>query len=115
MIQSTIYHIRNYGQNVFDPQEKEKYYSEQFLVNERRINDKVEQELEEFKIEIDEKVEQNDTKNFCFPRPCGKQIYLNTDSNVIDASHSHSMYHELPDYDGYNYNQNLMILDDESP
>jgi len=28
--------------NVFDPQEKEKYYSEQFLVNERRVNEKVE-------------------------------------------------------------------------
>lgn len=85
--------------NVFDPQEKEKYYSDQFLINERRINDKVEQELEEFKLEIDEKVESNDTNKFCFPRPCGKQIYLNTDSNVIDVSHSQSMYHELPDYD----------------
>jgi hypothetical protein len=33
MIQSTIYHIRQFGQNIYDPEEKEKYYSDDFLVN----------------------------------------------------------------------------------
>ena len=75
------------------------YYSEDFLNNQRHINDKVEQELEEFKIEIAEKVEQNTTKFFQFPRPGGNNIRMNTDSNVIDVSHSQSIYHELPHYD----------------
>lgn len=99
MIQATIYHIRQYGQNIFDAEEKDKYYSDDFLQNQRHINDKVEQELEEFKIEINEKVECNTTRNFVFPRPGGEEIYLNTDSNVIEVSHSQSAYHELPLYD----------------
>mmetsp|Transcript_1390 Transcript_1390/g.1838 ORF Transcript_1390/g.1838 Transcript_1390/m.1838 type:complete len:146 (+) Transcript_1390:3351-3788(+) len=84
MIQSTIYHIRKYGENIFDPDEKEKYYSDHFLQHQRHVNDKVEQELVEFKIEIDEKVASNVTKNFVFPRPAGQRIHLNTDSNHID-------------------------------
>lgn len=116
MIQSTIYHIRQYGQNIYDPEEKEKYYSDDFLVNQRHVNDKVEQELEEFKIEINEKVEQNATKTYQFLRPGGERIYMNTDSNVIDASHSNSVYHELPDYgNNRGSNGNLMVLDDEEP
>lgn len=119
MIQSTIYHIRQYGQNIYDPEEKEKYYSDDFLVNQRHVNDKVEQELEEFKIEINEKVEQNATKSYQFVRPGGEQIYMNTDSNVIDASHSNSVYHELPEYGNNNREStaggNLMVLDDEEP
>lgn len=117
MIQSTIYHIRQYGQNIYDPEEKEKYYSDDFLVNQRHVNDKVEQELEEFKIEINEKVEQNATKSYQFLRPGGERIYMNTDSNVIDASHSNSVYHELPDYGNTNRNSNgnLVVLEDEEP
>lgn len=57
MIQSTIYHIRQYGMNIYDPDEREKYYSDDFLKNQRHVNEKVEQELVEFKIEIDEKVQ----------------------------------------------------------
>jgi hypothetical protein len=49
MIQSTIYHIREVGKNVWDAEEKEKYYSEDFLFNQRHINEKVEEELIEFK------------------------------------------------------------------
>ena len=63
------------------------------------MNYKVEQELEEFKIEISEKVEANATKFFSFPRPGGEKIRMNTDSNIIDVSHSMSQYHELPIYD----------------
>jgi hypothetical protein len=62
------------------------------------VNDKVEQELIEFKTEIDEKVAENTTKTFVFPRPFGEKIRLNTDSNKIDISHSFSQYHELPEY-----------------
>ena len=90
--------MRQYGQNIYDPDEREKYYSDDFLTNQRHINDGVEQELVEFKQEIDEKFENNRTRHFAFPRPGGKDIYLNTDSNVIDVSHSQSVYHELPDY-----------------
>jgi hypothetical protein len=43
--------------NIYDPDEREKYYSDDFLKNQRHVNDKVEQELVEFKIEIDEKVQ----------------------------------------------------------
>lgn len=82
--------------NIYDPDEREKYYSDDFLKNQRHVNDKVEQELVEFKIEIDEKVEQNSTRNFTFPRPGGEKIYMNTDSNVIDASvHSYSQNHDM--------------------
>ena len=42
MVQSTIYHIRQLGQNIFDPEEKEKYYCDDFLHNVRHVNDKVE-------------------------------------------------------------------------
>ena len=100
MIQSTIYHIRQNGANVFDPEEREKYYSTDFLTNVRHVNDRVEQELEEFKVEIEEKVEANDSKFFSFPRPNGEEIHLNTDTNVLDVTHSNSMYHELPDHIG---------------
>ena len=41
-------------------------------------------------LEIDEKVEQNDTRNFVFPRPVGTNIRLNTESNKMDVSHSYS-------------------------
>lgn len=88
MIQSTIYHIRQEGKNIYDPEEREKYYSHDFLTNQRHVNDKVEQELIEFKQEIDEKVEQNDTRHFAFPR--GENIRLNTESNKMDISHSYS-------------------------
>jgi predicted P-loop ATPase/GTPase len=84
MIQSTIYHIRQEGKNIYDPEEGEKYYSHDFLTNERHTNDKVEQELIEFKQEIDEKVEQNATRHFVFPRPFGEAIRLNTESNRMD-------------------------------
>lgn len=83
MIQSTIYHIRHEGANVYDPQEKSKYYSEEFLMYQRHVNDKVEQELEEFKVEIDEKVAENTSKFYVFPRPCGRAIYTNTEENRI--------------------------------
>lgn len=56
MIRSTIYHIRKEGQNIYNPQECEMYYSDDFLNNQRHINEKVEQELQEFKIEITDKV-----------------------------------------------------------
>ena len=85
MIQSTIYHIRHDGANVHDPQEKSKYYSDDFLMYQRHVNDKVEQELEEFKIEIDEKVGENSSKFFVFPRPCGRNIYANTEENRIST------------------------------
>lgn len=101
--------------NIYDPEEKEKYFSDDFLMNQRHVNDKVEQELEEFKVEINEKVEQNTTKNFKFPRPGGDNIFINRDSNVIDASHSNSEYHELPAYDD-NVDQDVidnMVLEDE--
>ena len=90
MIQSTIYHIRQEGKNIYDPDEREKYYSHDFLNNQRHVNDKVEQELIEFKQEIDEKVEENDTRNFVFPRPLGEDIRLNTEDNKMDVSHSYS-------------------------
>ena len=90
MIQSTIYHIRQEGKNIYDSEEREKYYSHDFLNNQRHVNDKVEQELIEFKQEIDEKVEENDTRNFVFPRPLGENIRLNTESNKMDVSHSYS-------------------------
>lgn len=57
MIQSTIYHIRQEGKNIYDPEEREKYYSDDFLYNQRHVNEKVEEELIEFKQEIDEKVQ----------------------------------------------------------
>lgn len=68
MIQATIYHIRQLGENIYNPDEKEKYYSDDFLLNERHVNEKVEEELVEFKMEIDEKVASNDTRNYKFPR-----------------------------------------------
>ena len=99
MIQSTIYHIRTYGKNIHDPEEKEKYYNEDFLQNVRHLNDKVEEELEEFKIEIDEKVAANTTKTFVFPRPSGREIRLNTDTNVIEGSQSQSQNRDFHDPD----------------
>lgn len=84
-------------------------------MNQRHVNDKVEQELEEFKIEINEKVEQNATKGYQFLRPGGERIYLNTDSNVMDASHGDSEYHELPDYTNANRDSDLNMLDHEEP
>ena len=33
--------------NIYDPYEREKYYSDDFLKNQRHVNDKVEQELVE--------------------------------------------------------------------
>lgn len=30
-VQSTVYHLRNDGQNIYNPKEKEKYYSDEFL------------------------------------------------------------------------------------
>ena len=69
MIQATIYHIRQWGKNINDPEEREKYYSEDFLNNVRHINDRVEEELEEFKVEIQDKVNENSTKFYSFPRP----------------------------------------------
>ena len=105
MIQSTIYHIRQNGANVYDPEEREKYYSDDFLKNVRHVNDRVEEELEEFKVEIEEKVAANQSKFYNFLRPGGEEIYLNTDTNVLDVSHSNSMYHELPEYIGIGYDQ----------
>ena len=96
MIQSTIYHIRQYGQNIFDPEEKDKYYSEDFLQNQRHVNDKVEQELEEFKVEINEKVEANSTKNYKFIRKDPAHMIMGT-VDQINLSHAdHSGY---PDAD----------------
>jgi hypothetical protein len=48
----------------------------------------VEQELIEFKIEIDDKVAENDTRHYVFPR--GEQVRMNTESNKMDISHSYS-------------------------
>lgn len=84
MIQATIYHIRRYGENIYDPEEQEKYYNEDFLENVRHVNPRVEEELEEFKVEIEDKVEQNSTKFFRFPRPCGNRIKMNTSYNRIN-------------------------------
>ena len=69
---------------MYDAFEKSKYYSEEFLMYQRHVNDKVEQELEEFKVEIDEKVGANTSKYFVFPRPCGNDIYANTEGNYIE-------------------------------
>ena len=41
----------------------------------------------EFKQEIDDKVAENSTRNFVFPRPLGEQIRLNTDDNNMDNSY----------------------------
>lgn len=82
LIQSTIYHIRQNGHNVYDPEEREKYYSDDFLNNVRTINDRVEQELEEFKIEIDEKVELNSTKYYVFPRSGVQRHYNEFDDDT---------------------------------
>ena len=82
-IQSTIYHIRKVGQNIFDPEERQKYYSRDFLLNGRHINHKVEQELEDFLVEIQQKVEENTTKFFQFPRTKNNRILMNTDPNAI--------------------------------
>ena len=68
---------------MYDPYEKSKYYSDEFLMYQRHVNEKVEQELEEFKIEIDEKVAENTSKFYVFPRPCGRMIYTNTEGNCI--------------------------------
>lgn len=57
MIQATIYHIRKLGQNIHDPEEREKYFSNDFLNNVRHVNDRVEEELLEFKQEIEDKVQ----------------------------------------------------------
>ena len=81
MIQATIYHVREYGKNIYSADEKEKYYSDYFLKIKRHVNDKVEQELEEFKIEIEDKVEVNETRVFKFPRPRVGRIYQNSDSS----------------------------------
>jgi len=62
MIQATIYHVRSYGQNIYNQDEKQKYYSEPFLNNERHYNHRVESELIEFKIEIEEKFYSNHSK-----------------------------------------------------
>jgi len=35
----------------------------------RKVNENVEEELEEFKLEIAQKVEENRTKFYVFPRP----------------------------------------------
>lgn len=54
-------------------------------MNQRHVNDKVEQELEEFKIEINEKVEQNATKTYKFARMGGDDMYGGrVDTNVMD-------------------------------
>lgn len=92
MIRSTIYHIRKEGQNIYNPQECEMYYSDDFLNNQRHINEKVEQELQEFKVEITEKVSQNETRKFTFPRPGGEKIHLNTSTNVINVSHNQGQF-----------------------
>jgi hypothetical protein len=44
--------VRRDCKNVYDPEEKEKYYSDNFIKNVRYSNMKVEQELSDFKIEI---------------------------------------------------------------
>ena len=82
-IQSTIYHIRKVGQNIYDPEERQKYYSRDFLLNGRHINHKVEQELEDFLVEIHTKVEENTTKFYSFPRTKNHKILMNTSSNAI--------------------------------
>ena len=54
-------------------------------MNQRHVNDKVEQELEEFKIEINEKVEQNATKTYKFARMGADNMYGGrVDTNVMD-------------------------------
>lgn len=88
MIQSTIYHIRKYGKNLYDPEEREKYYNDDFLTNGRHINDRVEEELREFKIEIEQKVEESTCKFYEFPRPCGNKIGLNTSENRMQPPKS---------------------------
>jgi hypothetical protein len=60
--------MRTYGQNIYDPEEREKYYSDEFLLQQRHVNDKVEEELVEFKEEIEQKVLENETKHYVFPR-----------------------------------------------
>ena len=121
MIQSTIYHIRQFGQNIYDPEEKEKYYSDDFLINQRHVNDKVEQELEEFKIEINEKVEQNATKDYKFIRMGGadNNLYprLDTNQDVHQMSRSNSVYQDYPESATKirASNGNLIDLDGESP
>jgi len=57
-------------------------------MNQRHINLKVEEELEEFKIEIAEKVQSNATKDFIFPRVQSQRVIINTDSNILDISNS---------------------------
>lgn len=47
----------------------------------RHVNEKVEEELEEFKVEIDEKVEENETRFFTFPRPRVGRMYKSSDSS----------------------------------
>jgi hypothetical protein len=86
MTQATIYHVRKFGENIHDPEEREKYYNDDFLNNVRHVNDRVEEELEEFKVEIEDKVQENSTKFFTFPRPCGNKIQLNTSQNLIDPA-----------------------------
>ena len=73
---------------MYDPYEKDKYYSEDFFSNQRHVNEKVEQELEEFKQEIDDKLMINDTRNYKFPRKDttarsshGNILQLNEDSD----------------------------------
>jgi hypothetical protein len=77
--------VRKNGQNQFDPEEKEKYYSDDFLHNVRHINERVEVELEEFKVEIANKMAESSTKNFCFPRPGGNKILINKEQNEISV------------------------------
>jgi hypothetical protein len=83
MIEATIYHIRHEGVNVVDRDEKSKYYSDAFLKNQRQVNDKVEEELEEFKAEIDDKLKANETRGYVFPRPYGKRIHVEGLDNKI--------------------------------
>jgi len=83
MVQATIYHIRKDAENIFDPEEREKYYNEEFLHKVRHVNDRVEEELIEFKTEIEEKFLTNETKRFSFPRPMGNKIKMNS-RNEID-------------------------------
>jgi hypothetical protein len=83
MIQSTIYHIRKCGKNLYDPQEREKYYNDDFLTNGRHVNERVEEELQEFKMEIEQKVQESTCKFFQFPRPHGNHISMNTSQNRI--------------------------------
>jgi len=68
-------------------------------MNQRHVNDKVEQELEEFKIEINEKVEQNATKDYKFIRmgAADNNMYPHLDTNPMDQdlhqlSRSNSVY-----------------------